>query len=290
MDVALRCTIPLNAPAAAAEIVSLELFDAGAAAVGEEPQPDGSLILIGGFDSDLGAAAAARTIADRLGHLVSTIEATESPPDWAITQRATLAPTRIGRWYVRGPWDPTPVDVDAVHDIDIDPGVAFGHGGHASTRLAIELLEREAPRFDRMSDIGTGTGVLAIVAARLGLDVDAIENDVGAAAVARRNIDVNVSATDAANGQIRLVIGDATLSKVGDRSLVVANVTLDVHRAIAPMVSSAETIVASGLLCRQVQGFCSLYDSFDAVTCKTHGEWAAVTLRRRHDEPSPHSG
>lgn len=283
MDVALRCTIAPTADvecAIAAEIVSMALFDSGAAAVGEELSVDGSIVLVAGFATSVEAANAQMYLTANVNDLVSQVSIERSiEPTWAVTQRSGLEPTQIGPWHIRAPWDPAPDTVAPVYDIVIDPGVAFGHGGHPSTRLAIALLERAARSFDHVIDLGTGTGVLAIIAARLGLDVVAFENDSAAAAVARDNI--------AANGQdpfaavlerVTLIVGDASAAEVRRSSLVVANVTLDVHREIASACAPAERVIVSGLLCRQVAEICSLYPDHEAATISSHGEWASVKL------------
>ena len=282
MDVALRCVILADADttaAIAAEVVSLMLFDLGALAVGEEDQGEG-LVLVAGFADRQDALRALEHITKQRSTLVAsaTID-NRSAQDWVATQQAALVPTTLGPWHVRGPWATPPPGLDPRYDIVIDPGAAFGHGGHPSTRLAMELLIRSRPDTHHVVDIGTGTGVIAILAARLGYTVTAVENDSVAANVAQNNISLNSSnPADRVVERITLTVTDGATLTVDRNSLVVANVTLDVQRSIASRCQHVRRIIISGVLCRQVGQVRLLYPSHEAVTIRAFGDWAALEL------------
>lgn len=264
----------------ACEIVSLTLFDLEAQAVGHE-ESDGNDVLVAGFSNADLALDALETIQRRHATLVlrGDVERVDSA-DWVTAQRAGLEPTEIGRWHIRAPWDPAPPNIDPLLDIVIDPGVAFGHGAHPTTRLIIELMLRcmsDTRLPDRVVDLGTGTGVAALIAARLGVEVLAVENDPDACEVARRNIERNSTRPndDTAN-RIQLVRGDAAETDISNHDLVVANVTLDVQRLIAPTCTPADRVIVSGILCSQVRAMQDLYPTHVASTIRTAGQWAGI--------------
>jgi ribosomal protein L11 methylase PrmA len=292
MDVALRCVILADGDttaAIAAEVVSLVLFDLGALAVGEEDRSDG-LVLVAGFDGHQDALRALEHLTKQRPTLVASAAIDDrSAQDWVATQQAALVPTTLGAWHIRGPWTPPPPGLDPSYDIIIDPGAAFGHGGHPSTRLATELLIRSHPDTHHVVDIGTGTGVIAILAARLGYTVTAVENDSGAVNVAQHNIALNSSnLPDRVDERITLTLADGGALTVDRDSLVVANVTLDVQRSIASRCQHVRRIIISGVLCRQVGQVRLLYPSHEAITIRAFGDWAALELSLKRPGDATH--
>ncbi|MFW6192065.1 MAG: 50S ribosomal protein L11 methyltransferase [Gemmatimonadota bacterium] len=112
--------------------------------------------------------------------------------DWRRTWKRGLGPRRVGdHWLVAPSWSPVPSG-DGARVLRIDPGAAFGTGEHGTTRGMLRLLEGEVAPGDRVLDVGTGSGILAVAAARLGADrVVGIEQDLRALATARRNVGRN---------------------------------------------------------------------------------------------------
>ena len=112
--------------------------------------------------------------------------------NWSEQWRSAFPPQRIGKRLVIAPtWEdivPEPSEVL----IRLDPGMAFGTGQHATTQLALELLEAAIKEGDIVADIGTGSGILAIAAAKLGAKrVDAVDLDATTIPIARNNIQLN---------------------------------------------------------------------------------------------------
>jgi len=114
-----------------------------------------------------------------------------SPTDYTTSWRRGLGPRGFGRLTVVPSWIPyAPAENEAV--VVLDPETAFGSGEHGSTRAALTLLERHLRPGDRMLDLGSGSGILAIAAARLGAaSAVGIEVDAEALPVAVRNAERN---------------------------------------------------------------------------------------------------
>jgi ribosomal protein L11 methyltransferase len=180
---------------------------------------------------------------ERLWHAFGgTGSAADVEEGWEERWRAFHRPVRVGRVWIGPPWEQAPDDALAVV---IDPGRAFGTGAHATTRLCLELLALE-PRGDLL-DVGCGSGVLAIAAARLGygpvtaVDVEAEAVDATRANAARNGVELDVR------------LGDALAAGLPAVRTAVANVTLEAVSAIAPRLD-CERLVTSGYLASERPG------------------------------------
>ena len=128
----------------------------------------------------------------------------DSLPDWARTQREWLRPTVVGRLGIHPPW------CDPVGDVpvSIDPGPTFGHGAHPTTTLVLAEVDRLAGPGMSMLDVGCGSGVLAIAAARLGAEpVVGIDVEADAVAWTRTNAAANAVDVSASTTPITAVPG-----------------------------------------------------------------------------------
>jgi ribosomal protein L11 methyltransferase len=196
-----------------------------------------------GFEeAEHGAEVELAVYADRLGELAlrealgTRVDATDVPDGWEDAWRAFHRPARAGGLWIGPPWETPPPGDPAVV---IDPGLAFGTGAHPTTRLCVELLAAQ-PR-GSLLDVGCGSGVLAIAAARLGFaPVSAVDDDPVAVEVARENARVNGVVLDAR-------VLDATAEALPRADVAVANIALDDVEAILPRLH-AERAVTSGYL------------------------------------------
>jgi ribosomal protein L11 methyltransferase len=192
-----------------------------------------------------------------------------------------------GRLHVRPPWcDPPPVDEREVLDIVIDPNQAFGTGAHATTRLCLELLlelvDDDQPR-GALVDLGCGSGVLAIAAAKLGWGpILGIDHEHAAVQAARENAQANGVAFDVRHGDL-LHGGDPAPSA----PTVVANLLRPLLAHVARVGFAGgeppRVLIVSGLLRAEADAIAAAFA--DRHGLREHarlelGEWAALTLAR----------
>jgi ribosomal protein L11 methyltransferase len=191
------------------------------------------------------------------------------PAGWERRWHEFLRPVRVGALVVRPPWV-----AGATDDLVIDPGVYFGAGAHATTRLCLTLLRDGAPG-GGLCDWGAGTGVLAIAAARLGYGpVTAVEVEPGALEV----IASNARANDVAVATRAL---DLRAACAPWAPVVTANLTRELLLAVAGVVARPpERLLASGMLVAEVDDVVAAFGRLGLRERRRleEGEWAAVEL------------
>jgi ribosomal protein L11 methyltransferase len=213
-----------------------------------------------------------------VGDALVEVHASEIPDDWDSRWRSFHQPVEIANLlHVRAPWHPAPAPERI--DIAIEPGQAFGTGSHATTRLCLELLVELAARGEAhgpLLDIGSGSGVLAIAAAKLGFaPVSALDNERESVAAAAANAAANGVAVAVARADLR---SDALPAAAA----ITANLLRPLLLELAERLSATPAIlIASGLLREQA-------DEVAAVFARRHGlrerarpqagEWAALLL------------
>ncbi len=217
------------------------------------------------------------------GGALVDVRTEEIADDWSERWREFHRPLVLGdRLTVRPPWEPPG---DSVLDVVIDPGQAFGTGAHATTRLCLELMLELGTEAGSFVDVGCGSGVLAIVAAKLGRDpVIALDYDPAAVAATEENARRNDVTLDA-----RLF--DMRRQPVPDADLVAANVLA------GPLVAWAahqdplpSRLILSGILTAEADRVATAFAQRGrAVTHRSdHGEWTALALSAdRVDNASP---
>ncbi|HHY92817.1 MAG TPA: 50S ribosomal protein L11 methyltransferase [Firmicutes bacterium] len=150
--------------------------------------------------------------------------------EWATAWKSYYKPVRIGRRLVIKPaWEDFPAGTDDIV-IELDPGMAFGTGTHPTTAMALTLLEKYLKPGASVFDIGTGSGILAIAAARLGAgEVTAVDADPVAVEAAWENCQRN-GVTD----QVSVQAGSLFEELPGTADLILANITPSVLLELVP--------------------------------------------------------
>jgi ribosomal protein L11 methyltransferase len=211
------------------EAVLAALFAAGAQGVLEEGT---SLVTHFPPEADMRAIVSAIRVAAPLA--ACDVGATDDT-DWSVAWRDRLAVQDLGGLLVAPPW--LAADLDPDRTVVIDPGMAFGTGDHPTTRGALRLLQRQMSPGLVVADLGAGSGVLSIGAARLGASrVFAVEYDAESIANAEENVRRN-----AVESVVHVFEGEASvlLPLVAPVDLIVANIISSVLVELLPAMQAA---------------------------------------------------
>ena len=268
---------------AAREAVEYALMEAGALGTETGDESDGVLRITGYFASTPDRERVrselfeALRIYDLPSSSVRDMNVREvAQRDWLEEWKQNWQPVEIGRFVIAPPWS----NHDDVHDrliIRIEPGMAFGTGTHETTRLCLQAIEKHFTGGSFL-DVGTGTGILAIAAAKLFPEarIEACDTDEMAVAIARENAVANGVAD-----QIDLRAGSVEES-TASADLVCANLTADVITQILPSLVSLTCgkLILSGILETQVEMVqAGLHDNgIDEFEIEQDGEWVALIV------------
>jgi ribosomal protein L11 methyltransferase len=254
------------------DILSGELWSACVAGIEERPTADGVVIVVSAAEANVGAVK--RLVGERLLRVrqASVDEGLDGWREWATH-------TRVGDVVIEPAWWVPADATGSALTVRIDPGHAFGSGAHVTTRLALELMQDSGLRGRTVLDVGTGSGVLAIVAAGLGasrvvgIDVDDVARD-----VARVNVDAN--AVDAV-----VDIRDSSVDLLDEQfDIVVANIdasTLIVGaRSITARLEPEGTLILSGMLTARERDVTSAFDDVVFGERREEQGWVAIASER----------
>lgn len=212
-----------------------------------------------------------------VGGALVEVSTTELPDDWSERWKQFHVPLVLGdRLAVRPPWEQP---IGTAIEIVIDPAQAFGTGAHATTRLCLELLLDLPEPAGPLLDLGCGSGVLAIAAAKLGFDpVAAVDFDPLSVEATRANATVNGVALDVARCDLRR-------DPVAAAPTVLANLLRPLLLDYARVLGDAEpphTLIASGLLVHEADEVAAAFvpHGLRERDRRERGEWAALLLTR----------
>jgi ribosomal protein L11 methyltransferase len=196
--------------------------------------------------------------------------------DWANAWKAFYKPFRVGRrLIVTPPWESPELAADDI-PLVIDPGMAFGTGSHPTTQLCLTALEDYVQPGQSVADVGTGSGILAIAAAKLGASpVAANDND---------TLAVRIAGENAAANNVSVTVTEAL--PLGTYHILVANILADVIIGLADELISrmkpGGLLIASGIIDTReadVQNALQAL-SLSHVETRRQGEWVALVFRR----------
>ena len=205
------------------------------------------------------------------------------PVDWSVRWRDGLGSRSFGRLTVAPSWAADPVDADGPIVV-LDPEMAFGSGEHGSTRIALSLLERLVRPGDLVLDLGSGSGILALAAVKLGAGrAVGIENDAEANIVALRNAGRN-----GLEGAVEFLDGDAgdLALLLGPADMILSNILRSANTALLPAIATALApdgiAIFSGMEVAEAPLFLPALESagFVAFQEATDTGWWGVAARR----------
>lgn len=210
----------------------------------------------------------------------------EAEQDWQAEFKRTLKPVKAGKITIVAPWQQGEVPAGQL-PLVIEPGMAFGTGHHATTRMAVEALGELDLSGKRVLDVGTGSGVLAMAAAllgagwALGVDIDPITIP-----IARENAAVNgMSSAQVQFEEGTLGLGDLDILEQQPFDVLVANLYAELHDLLATEYAAhlqgCGALILTGILTSKLALVRSALEhaGFMDVQVREDGDWALVTAR-----------
>lgn len=213
---------------------------------------------------------------------VEITETEVAAENWATSWKAFYKPEKIGeRIVVKPSWEDYETQKDDLV-VEMDPGMAFGTGNHATTAMCIRALEEYVFPNATVLDIGTGSGILAVTAAKLGAGkVLAVDHDPISIDATQKNVTLNK-----VDDRVSVLQGDLASGIEEKADIIVANIIADVIMRLIPQTLSLleknAVFIASGIIkdrLRDVEEVLKEY-KFSIEKVMTEGEWVVVVSRR----------
>lgn len=201
--------------------------------------------------------------------------------DWANEWKKYYKPTKVGQKIVVKPTWEEYEEQEGDLIIELDPGMAFGTGTHETTSMCIRELEKYVDETKRVFDIGCGSGILAIAAAKLGAkEVVAGDLDEVAVKVSKENCEEN-------NVSDKVIVKHGSLFEVveGKADVIVANIIADIIKILAKDVSKFLTedgvFISSGIILAKIDEVVEALEEngFEIVEIIKLGEWSAIVSK-----------
>jgi ribosomal protein L11 methyltransferase len=210
--------------------------------------------------------------------------------DWAHAWKRHYKPMRIGKRVLLTPaWEePNALPDDVV--VRLEPGMAFGTGLHPTTRLCVAALEKWVSQGDSLLDIGTGSGVLSVVAAKLGAKL-VIATDIDPLAIRAAKENARLNGVPTAPNQLIVEQGSIPAGQDGRFSVVVANILAEIliglfeaaydNVPLAATLAPGGHLILSGILEEKADGVvaAAARQGLREVERRQEGDWVAVTVR-----------
>ena len=192
--------------------------------------------------------------------------------DWIKTYQESIKPVEIDEFYIHPSWY---LPKEGKINIVINPALAFGSGHHETTKSCVKALKNYVEKGKTLLDVGCGSGILGIAAAKMGAVVDACDTDPLAVKSTKENFELNnVKYNEIWEGSANKT------QKLYD--IVVANIIADVLIFIAPEIKSRvkDVLILSGIIDKYKEKVLQKYKEFDLVEEIKENEWVTLILRK----------
>lgn len=282
-------SVTVDVPEAESEWIQTVLTEAGAAGLevrdGSSPQlPDvrspkkGDAIIVAFYDDQANADEAVAAVKEHVPQAAIVVEPVIEQ-DWSVAWRERIKSVTVGRLWVGPPWEKPNAPADKVC-LFIEPKMAFGTGDHPTTSLCLAAVDEFMKTNPGCSvlDVGTGTGVLAFAAKKLGSGLTvAVDNDPVSVELAKECAEEN--------GLTGIELSEKTLEQIpGTFDLVLANILANTLIALAPLIAPKvkHRLVMAGVLVPQADEVRAAYVAQGLVSVGEviEGEWIRLDLAR----------
>jgi ribosomal protein L11 methyltransferase len=220
-----------------------------------------------------------------------TISETEDK-DWMNNWKQFFKPFTVDDILIKPTWEEIPEGMEDKLLVEIDPGTAFGTGSHETTQLCIRQLQKYLKKGDKLLDVGTGSGILAITACKLGAG-SAFGTDLDEFAVeaAIENVEVNHISKET----VKIITGDI----IGDKAVqdeagyecydiavanILAPVIIALQKEIAVHLKKGAIFITSGIINTKEEEVKAAFEAnpdFEIVEITHQNDWVSVTVRKK---------
>lgn len=195
--------------------------------------------------------------------------------DWVKAYQESITPIEIGPFYIHPTWNEAK---EGMLNIELDPALAFGTGHHPTTAACLEAIASEVKSGDEVADIGCGSGILGIAAAKLGAVVDACDTDPVSVGNSLENAEVNGVA-------FRKIWEGSSPGTQNTYDVVIANIVADVLVFIANdlkgLLKDEGTLVLSGILDKYEDKVLKAYVDCDIIKRIQREEWVTLVVSKK---------
>ncbi len=218
---------------------------------------------------------AVETFAQKAAIPVKTVIIKRENVDWIERYKHSIRPIEVGTFYVRPEWEKPK---SGKTDIIINPALAFGSGHHETTYSCLRAIAKFVKKGDRVLDVGCGSGILSIAAAKLGAIVDLCDTDEIAIESAKENFKLNKTSFRES------WIGSAADAK-RTYDIVIANIIADVilmiRRDLQKAVKPGGLLILSGIIDKYFTKIEEKFSDYETVENIKREEWHTFVLRKR---------
>ncbi len=198
--------------------------------------------------------------------------------DWIEEYQKSVTPVSIGKFYVHPTWEKPK---EGSVNIAIDPALAFGTGHHPTTSTCLEAVSKYVQEGMEVCDVGCGSGILGIAAAKLGAIVDACDTDALSIENTRKNCSLN-------GVEFRNLWEGSITQAQTDYDVIIANIVADVliflHNDLKEKLKNETSLlVLSGIMDKYEAKVLKRYSDFDIVDRIVKEEWVTLVVKRRKE-------
>ncbi len=197
----------------------------------------------------------------------------KSNQDWIKNYQESIQPVEIEEFYIRPSWHPSK---DGKIDIVIDPALAFGSGHHETTSSCVKAIKSYVKEGDTLLDVGCGSGILGIVASKLGAKVTACDTDPLAVTSTKENFELN-------NAQYEKVFQGSANGSDEKFDVVVANIIADIlviiSRDLKDRLKDGGILILSGIIDKYKDKVLEKYKDLELLEEIRENEWVTLILK-----------
>jgi len=199
----------------------------------------------------------------------------EKNADWVKAYQESITPIEIGPFYIHPTWNEPQ---EGKLNIELDPALAFGTGHHPTTAACLEAIASEVKEGDDVADIGCGSGILGIAAAKMGAVVDACDTDPVSVANSLENAAMN-------GVSFRAIWEGSAQGAERKYDVVIANIVADVlvfiARELKALLNEEGTLVLSGILDKYEAKVLKAYADCSVVKRIQRDEWVTLVVTKK---------